>query len=115
MKFMVTRTSSSFDDDQAPCAGAVLETYTRLDVRTVSDPSQLKAAWDRDNWYLKGGNHRVESGKIVRDFDDQAWFIEVADLDALLAFYHKHGSIVLTSRYDNPTMIQLEIYDDYRE
>lgn len=113
MKFLVTRTSAPVLDDPAPCKGAFRETYISLDVRTVNDPAKLKIGGD--DWYKLGANHRVEHGCIVREFEREAWFIEIADLDALIKFYQENGNLVITGRYDSPTITELEIYDDYRE
>ena len=115
MKFHVSRTSLYHEDP--PCDEAFRDTYTRIDTRTTDDPGKVssakgKTAW----WYDKGTNHRVENGQIKRDFPGESqWAIELSDLDALIAFMHKHGSLVIETHWDDPDTVELEIYDNYRE
>lgn len=115
MKFMVTRTSD-WIGEKSPCPGARREGYVRIDERTANDPTKIPANKGSDGgWYSEGRNHRVERGHIMRDFDDEGWFIEIPDLDALMAFYAKHGPLVMEQCYHNHTINQIEIYDGYRE
>ena len=117
MKFHVSRTSQ-WDHEEPPCAEAFRDTYTRIDTRTTDDPAKITAhrkkstAW----WYNNGTNHRVENGQIKRDFPGESqWAIELSDLDALIAFMHRYGSLVIETHWDNPGTVELEIYDNYRE
>lgn len=112
MKYQISRTSN-YGGDEIPCEGAYREAYVRIDERTVDDPAKLssfsgKTGW----WYSNGINHRVENGHIKRDFPATDWFI---DVDDLLAFVQKHGKIVLGPHWLNPSILSIEIYDDYRE
>jgi len=66
-------------------------------------------------WFSKGKNHRVEHGNIRRDFDDEAWFVEINDLDELMKFQEKYGQIVIQWFMFNQDLLELEIYDSYRE
>lgn len=90
MKFKVSRTS--IRDDRKPCEEAVKQTYTRVEVGTL-------------------GRY------IQREFPNDAvgWFVEINTLDELLHFQQKYGDIILTKDYYNPEVLELEIYDDYRE
>ena len=115
MKFHVSRTSL-WDHEEPPCAEAFRDTYTRIDVRNTGDPAKIpafkgKSAW----WYEDGTNHRVEDGHIKRDFVDKDWFIELADMDALLAFMAAEGSLVIQPCWYNASELEIEIYDGYRE
>ena len=109
MKFLITRTSQWAGQ---PCDEAYQDTYTRIDERTVRTPDKLP---NGQTWYQEGTNHRVEDGHIKRDFQDTAWFVDIPDLDALMVFYQKYGQLVISSHYNNDAIVELEIYDDYRE
>lgn len=109
MKFIIVRTSAH----EKPCDEAVRENYVKVDIRTVDDPSKLP--YGGANWYSEGRNHRVENGMIKRDTDADAWFLELSSLDELVAFHKKYGSLVIDASYCNPDIIEIEIYDDYRE
>lgn len=114
MKFMVLRTSCY---DGKPCDEAVLESFVRVDERTTDSPDKIPfyAGKPTDWWYSDGRNHRIENGHICRDFDAQAWFIEIPDLAALMAFAAQHGDIVIKKSYGNRNIDEIEIYDDYCE
>lgn len=111
MKYMVRRTSG-WDDKAPPCPEARKETYTRIDERTVNSPEKIPDGW---RWFSGGRNHRVEHGHIMRDFDDEGWFIDIKTLDELMAFIDKYGSVVIEPYFDNYSIMVIEIYDDYRE
>lgn len=113
MKFAVRRTSL-WEDDKPPCANAVLEPVTYIDRRTVDDPAKLKNRLDKEDWYERGSNHRVENGMITRDIPSQDWFVEM-EWDDLKEFCELHGRIVLSRYWRNSAYWQIEIYDDYRE
>ncbi len=116
MEFMVTRTSG-MRDGESPCGGAVMKPFTRIDERTTKRPENISAFKGKDTswWYGEGENHRVEHGHIKRDFQQDGWFIEIPDLDALLKFYSKHGNLIIQPSMWNPAITAIEIYDDYRE
>lgn len=116
MKFKVSRTSN-MDGSIKPCAGTFLEPFTRIDERTTNDPKKIPAFKNSngEEWYRDGRNHRVEKGRIKRDFDDAGWFIEIKSLEDLVKFYRVHGEIIIRSCWRNPSIIEIEIYDDYRE
>lgn len=116
MKFMVIRTSQGYSGDTPPCKGAVREAYVRVDERTASDPAKIAHYGDTtDWWYGEGTNHRVERRHIKRDFPDEAWFIEVPDLAALMALEKREGDLILRRALFNPGIPCIEIYDGYRE
>lgn len=71
MKFKAKRTS---DWDKKPCKEAIKETYIRIDDRTTDDPAKIPAAHGESNWwYEEGKNHRIEHGRIMRDFDRRTY------------------------------------------
>lgn len=116
MKFKVRRTSE-WDVDVQPCKEAHQETFVSIDLRTVKSPNEIPRSKNKpeDWWYLSGRNHRLIGGKIARDFDAIGWFIEINTLEELLKFREKYGDLVLTKHYLNPEIVEVEIYDDYRE
>jgi hypothetical protein len=113
VEFMVSRTSLWID--VKPCEEAVKKSYTKIDERPVDSPANLKIGPDRVHWYTEGFNHRVEDGHIKRDFEAEAWFVEINSLEELIAFQNKYGDLVLQKSYDNPSILKIEIYDTYRE
>lgn len=118
MKFKVSRTS--IWDDRKPCEEAVKETYTRVEVRTLGSFEEFDKKFGKieGNWLSKGINHCInQQGYIQREFPNDAvgWFVEINTLDELLHFQQKYGDIILTKDYNNPEVLELEIYDDYRE
>lgn len=95
MKFMVGLP----DVEEPPCAGAKLEKYIKLDVRTVDDPSKVTTyGGKKDWWYREGRNHRKENGQIVREFVDEAWFVEINTIEQLWTILEKHKSLRLNAR-----------------
>jgi len=113
MKYMIERTSES--SKKLPCEEAYVDTYMRIDERATNDPKKLNDMLDRNNWYKLGENHRVENGHIKRDFEFKGWFININSLDQLNQFVKTYGDIVIYQNYENPDILKIEIYDDYRE
>lgn len=117
MKFIVTRTSSG--DDMAPCKEAFETNFVYTDIRDADSPEKdrwmlhFSPSVARDHWYGKGRDHAVIDGHIVRKIDQTKWCVELADLDALIAFVKKYGEVVIRPPEDGTPII--EIYDDYRE
>ena len=116
MRFVVSRTSC-WDSDVAPCEEAKRIKVVRVDERTTDDPAKIPSNKGQSEWWYKEGrNHRVENGRIRRDFDDKAWVVTIKSLDALAAFNRKHGNLVLSPtcrRADG--FPEIEIYDNYHE
>jgi hypothetical protein len=118
MKFQITRTSGG--EGKPKVNGKfplVHERYTRIDTRTVNDPAKIPAEHGSAWWYAEGINHRVEGGRIKRDFPDDAegWFVEIETLDDLMRLVDRNGSIIVNRAWDNDSVRTIEIYDDYRE
>jgi hypothetical protein len=87
--------------------------YTRIDERNVANP--MENPYIGQEWYEHGTNHRVEHGHIMRDFAEKCWWIEINSLQDLIDFMGKEGQIILSQKYDNPGIFEIEIYDTYRE
>lgn len=51
-------------------------------------------------------------GGAFQNFKDSEWFININSLENLLEFIKKEGSIVIDY---NPDVLEIEIYDTYRE
>lgn len=112
MKFAVSRTSA-WGDENAPCEEAYRAPYVRVDERTTDNPKVLPGG--SADWFGKGRNHRVENGHLMRDFEAEGWFVDLADYDALIAFIRKYGDVVISVWSYNHDLMEIEIYDDYRE
>lgn len=114
MKFQLTKTSSY---EGKPHRKAKKEKIVRIDERTTDDPSKIPSGGHTSDWWYKDGrNHRVENGRIKRDFDAEIWVIEINSLEDLIAFGNKCGTpLVVGTSYLNASMPSIEIYDDYRE
>lgn len=119
MEFMASRTSKH--NDQKPCNEAYQKRYTRVDERIVDHPGKIPGNGHltreeaQAKWLAEGTNHRVEDGHIKRFFRESGWFVKISGLKGLLAFYEKYGNLTLTPCMWNHKIIELEIYDDYRE
>jgi hypothetical protein len=115
MKFMVSRTSRT--TDVKPCSEAKQEKYTRVDERSTDDPAKIPAMRGKpaDWWFADGTNHRIENGHIKRDFEDTAWFIKINTLAQLIEFIEKYDQVIVSKSFWNPSIMSIEIYDDYRE
>lgn len=117
MEFMVSRTSI-WSGDKQPCDESYRKEYIPIDVRTVGRPEDIpfyrgKSDW----WYDEGINHKVnEIGYIERELEPRnGWFIEIKSLEELLKFKDKYGNIIIRDSYQNYNILEIEIYDCYRE
>lgn len=118
MKFLIRRTSDSYDSERPPIKGAVFEWFTRIDTRTAR-PKDIPAFKDQseDWWYGAGENHRELTGPrggfagIARDFPDDAsgWFIEISTLEQLIALTDEVGGLILGWHSRNPGIREIEI------
>jgi hypothetical protein len=111
---MISRTSI-WSDEKQPCNEAYIDTYVRVDERTVDNPEKLNGIGNKKDWYENGKNHRVENGHIKRDFDDKAYFIDINSLEELTDLYIKYGELIIGKSFWNPDIPSIEIYDSYRE
>jgi hypothetical protein len=114
MEFMVIRTST-LSEDGPPCPEAYQKDYTRIDERTFKSFDEYKNRLKED-FLADGTNHRIlPNGYIARDFADKEWFIQLNNLSDLLLFQAKYGDIILTQSMWNSEIMEIEIYDGYRE
>lgn len=77
-------------------------------------------AWASDSFresiesWVEDGDTETRRNVVITDAGfsyeerDPTWYIEIPNLEALMAFVARYEEIVLTSDY-------IEIYDDYRE
>lgn len=114
MRFAIGRTSRP--DDVGPCEEAYRDKCITVDERGADDPAKVPAHRGQSDWWCeRGKNHRIEDGHIKRDFDGEGWFIDIETLDELLSFIAKYEQAVLGPWYNNPDILRIEIYDDWRE
>ena len=117
MKFIVTRTSE-WGEAVAPCVGAIQEEHVYIDRRTAARPEDIPAHRGKsDWWYGEGTNHRVEDGQIVRDKGTILdWVIDIPAMDDLLQFMADNGEVIIGQAHGRKQgLLEIEIYDDWRE
>lgn len=116
MEFIITR-SSDFLSKKQPIDGSYQKEITRVDVRSISDPSEFDYPRLREEWYKAGTNHRVINGKIARDLGiEKVWVVNINTLEELMNFKDECGEdIIITASYIDHTTPEIEIYDSYRE
>lgn len=102
--------------EEPPTDEAKKTTLVMMESRDVDDPSKLPYKRDPLAWYNYGRNHRVENGKICRDYDEEHWTVLIPDADALGKFCEENGEIILsTVNSASGPIFSIEIYDSYRE
>ena len=114
MKFIIRRASSYYDTE--PCEEAIQEELKFTDTRNIDDP--MKNKYIGESWYTDEGyfNHRVENGKIKRDYMEKVWTIEINSLEELTNFYNKYGNIIIYKKNDdNECYDTIKIYDSWVE
>lgn len=107
MRFILTRTSTPHEvqiDDPRVSSGEVMQ-INIINVQPMP------------GWYERGTNHRqLSDGRYARDLGMRTVrFIDLDTLDDLVAFVHKYGRVIVDRSFINPALMELEIYDDYRE
>jgi hypothetical protein len=122
MRFTVRRTSLYCNEEETPpCPGAVYLPCFQVSRYGISSPDQFTYGHQCESWLTEGVNHRVIDGKIARDMPEHAWFIDLPDLDAVIAFIAEHGRIIIAAEGYKETAASdhecpsIEIYDEYRE
>jgi len=115
MKFQASRTSKG--DEEMPFARCKNESWLRVETRTVTESEfNRKFSHDEGLWRSKGLNHRVDKeGYINRDHEDCCWTVEVSSLKQLIELVENEGDIVIGKSSFYKDLINIEIYDDYRE
>ncbi len=87
------------NEEAAPHPKAIKKVCVQVDERTTDDPSKIPVYQELgspEGWYRDGSNHRVENGHIKRDFDVEAWCLEVNTLQELLNIVTTYGHIEVT-------------------
>lgn len=116
MKFVVSRTTIGCYE--RPCDEAILSTIPHVQTLTLESPEEFDLKHPMaGGWFNRGTNHRVnKNGYITRDIGTiDVWTIEINSVDELMDFYHKHGELVITDCWANPSYPEIEIYDGRRE
>ena len=126
-KFAVRRTSAHrADDEEQPVKGAVREACLWVDRRTFKTPEEHDRRGMPTPWASKGKNHRLTDDGIERDFDHEAWFIDIPDIEELMTLAKREGELVVSPSEGHASDVgraarpvanfpTIEIYDDWRE
>ena len=119
MKFVISRTSLY---EEKPCEEAFRDkvTYLKVHERACKTFEEYDHRFSKHEgaWLSKGTNHRLTQTGIYREegnIEEESWFIEINSLEELINFQDKYGSLVLEKWKDGNRILQLEIYDTYRE
>ena len=118
MKYIVSRTSRGYYDNEVPCEGALKSMHANWHIRTCNEEEFNKRFSTREGlWRSKGTEHHVTSnGHIARRGKDKAyWTIEINTLEELFNFSIEHGEIIIRAFTFKDESPSIEIYDDYRE
>lgn len=121
MEFKISRTS--LWNDKKPCDEAYKKKIIRIDERGFESFEEHDTELSRDKkWLEEGFNHKIipankhiDHEHIYREFDDEMWAIEINTLEDLLNLRNKYGEIIVRTAFENPSISELEIYDDWRE
>jgi len=109
MKYHISRNLSF---GRKPCPEAYPDGYTRVELRTVSNPERIPAfAGCYGDWFESGQAHVNSSSTISRHLDDQDWFVNIDDLGSFIA---KYGPIKLRACVEDaaPGAMEIEMLDD---
>ena len=113
MEYLVTRTS--FWNDEKPAKGCYKKEYITHDVRTL-DSFEKYAEKFKEKFKNRGFDHCInDRGYIQRSFNSEGWFIELSTFDELNAFIEKYGDVIIGKHHANKNILEIEIYDSYRE
>ena len=121
MEFKISRTS--LGNDKKPCDDAYRKKIIRIDERGFKSFEEHDEKLPKDKkWLERGFNHKILPPNekigyehIYREFDDEIWAIEIKTLEELLELKRKYGEIIVSTAFENPSINELEIYDDWRE
>ena len=109
MRFIISRTSQWSDSDTPPCPEAVqadVETYGYYTFRSVAD---AKAKYPNREF------EKTTDGVRTIGKTERLWVVDIETIDDLLRLYQKYGALVIQPFYRNHKLVEIEIYDDYRE
>ncbi|RPH38608.1 MAG: hypothetical protein EHM87_25325 [Burkholderiales bacterium] len=117
MKLICYRTSF-YGGSGKPCEEAIFGEFIQTDQRTLKSFEKHDKKF-KEKWTDKGENHRVTKHGIARDFSCYMWFVEISTLEELFKFIKKYDPVVLshshTFRDGSDEIMEIEIYDEYRE
>lgn len=116
MRFVISRTSE-WRGENAPHPDA----YRQDGLKWSTDQRTCKTFAEFDErhshregtWLSKGRNHEQLPDRISREVSESGafWYIDLPDLQALVAFAKANGELVLSCDVEP----EIEIYDHYRE
>lgn len=115
MKIIISRTS--INNDKKPCKEAKKGLFPYWHTITCSEEYFNNSC--TESWRSKGKNHTKVGKYITRQLEDiEKWYIEIETLDDLIKLQKKYGDLIIKSyskggKKDN--ILEIEIYDDYRE
>lgn len=122
MKFLISKTSGSYQDDDEelpPIPGATIVEYDDMDIRTISSPEEFDARFPEQKWIApEYSDYGVMNGRIHRKRGTQKlWTIDVETLEELIALAEKEGHPVIVWAPDVQERLpaRIEIYNYYRE
>lgn len=116
MKIIISRTSI---DDKKPCKEAKKGLFPCWDTRSCSEEYFNNSF--TESWRSRGKNHTKVGKYITRQLEDiEKWYIEIETLDDLIKLQKKYGDLIIKSylfdKYKGKdNILEIEIYDDYRE
>ena len=122
MEFKISRTSI-WNNDKKPCDDAYRKKIIIIDERGFKSFEEHDEKFSRgEKWLEKGFNHKIlpanerfDHEHIYREFNGEIWAIEINTLENLLDLKEKYGEIIVKNAYENDSINELEIYDDWRE
>ena len=122
MLFSISRTSAR--GRSSPLDGAQHGEF----IRVHTGDSRIKRGegrWREYNQVFRPGEssdewiaeHRAKLAQYgdVQVYRMDMWFIEIADLVALMSLYEREGDLILRSFLFDEKTPEIEIYDDYRD
>lgn len=113
MEYLVSRTS--FWMDEKPADECYWKEYISFDVRTFDSFDKYDAKF-KDNFKDRGFDHCInDRGYIQRSFNREGWFINIDTIEELNNFIEEKGSVVIETHHANENILEIEIYDSYRE
>lgn len=113
MEYLVSRTS--FLNDEKPADKCYRKEYITHDVRTLDSFEKYDMKF-RDNFKDIGFDHCInDRGYIQRSFNRECWFINIDTIEELNNFIEEHGNVFIEAHHANEKILEIKIYDGYRE
>ena len=113
MKFKVERTSMW--NGEKPCEEAYKGQIPYVQELCFKTFEEFKDKYKED-FLSRGTNHRIIKKGIARDMGyEDCWYVDINSLEELVALEKKYGNIIITRPYTDSKILELEIYDTYRE